>query len=64
MSQDHIPTEEIIQDIKDTEKEIYQLQRSIDSKRESIRERQAFIDKLRIILDERDTSASRKDVDV
>lgn len=68
MSNDHIPTSEILRDIADTEAEIRQYEREIPAletlgdkmslyraeyRRNGIQERKAFIEKLRAILAER-----------
>ncbi len=68
MSNDNISTVEIEQDIEDTEREIAQMEREeqglrligdklscykADARRDGIKERRAFIAKLKLILDER-----------
>lgn len=65
----HIPTDEIERDIRDTEAEIERMEKEItalrtlgdkmshfraDGKRNGIREREAFIEKLKIILAHRE----------
>jgi hypothetical protein len=68
MNNDHIPTSEVLQDIRDTESEIIQMEKEekglriigdkmsifkADARREGIKERKIFIEKLEGILKER-----------
>lgn len=70
-SNDHIPTDEILKDIADTEYEIETMEREIkglsmmsdrmshfraDARRSGIKERQAFIEKLKKIIQDREGS--------
>ena len=71
MNNDHIPTEEIKQDILDTEREIIQMRREeeglrligdrmslfrADARRDGIRKRKEFIDKLNKLIADRNQS--------